>query len=480
LLELPKEIQQLVADGSLPERDARGLVKLSRVSTEHALMFARRVAKAAPDQRDDVLASETEKFLRAVGRALNRAPFELTWPAKPIVLNDDRPDGAPEMLRACAGCPFHFKLDREHHCAQPVCFDLKTKHFLASEVRAAADRLGVPAAAPEEEPVAVEIDYSNQEAIRRLLKTAKSHPELGLRLVSASNNGWVTKEVLKSNHVSLATLNAGAVKKFLGRDSGSGSQPVTTAKPGTPAAKANAKQETRAREKRRGQRSARLHTIEDVKWLVQSVTPVIAAQLTISGPALRYVVAELVKIEYGSAREFYGLQDFSDALATQIKQATGKEQETLLRQRLVLSQIFVHAFDYFNLDGKLKDGFDGVWERVRGKIETLATVGHKSKGSFYTPPEFHPGLGVQLPRGWDEPPTHHTEYNCWSCNRFASNNYLTKANLAEGWEITRAGNKTLNVFCPDCSQKSRKATKAAPADFRGNSAKATKGKGKTK
>jgi ParB/RepB/Spo0J family partition protein len=455
LLELPASMQQGVADGRIPQRVARALKPLARIAPKDAERLASQVEKAKPAQRDTVLSTELSRLLHHKGQRLDLAPFKTNWPPKPIALNGDRPEGAPEVLPDCDGCPFHLIHDRTSYCAERVCYDLKVKHFLKRELQSAVDRLGIPGATlTEEKSTEIVCDgYSDQSSLRRLLQAAKNMPELGLRLQITDDNNWYLRDQLGNGYLRLTSLNPDTVKKYLS----AGAKAV--AKPGTTNAKASERQAAREREKRREGRASRLRAIQDVIWLVKNTTPIIASQLAISGPVLRYVVAELADWEYGQAMEFYGLKDFADDLEAQIKKAAGKEQEALLRQRLALSEIYRHVFGY-SLAPKLKDDFAGVWEKVRGDLQALATDGLKSKVHLYVPPSFHPGLGVTLPSGWDEPPVHHTSYNCWRCGRFASNTYLTKANFAEGWQIKTQGQQTLSVTCPDCVNKSSASAKA--------------------
>jgi hypothetical protein len=76
------------------------------------------------------------------------------------------------------------------------------------------------------------------------------------------------------------------------------------------------------------------------------------------------------------------------------------------------------------------------------------------------------GVGVKLPKGWNEPPIQHTDHNCWHCGRFGSNpDHLLQAELEDGWGCEFQGEKHLDVFCPGCGKKPRKVdpVKAKPA-----------------
>jgi hypothetical protein len=68
---------------------------------------------------------------------------------------------------------------------------------------------------------------------------------------------------------------------------------------------------------------------------------------------------------------------------------------------------------------------------------------------------------TKLPAGWDKPPIHRTEYNCWQCGVFAGQTKVTKRDVAEGWLIEHSQGKAIVVRCPKCPAPKPKAKPAS-------------------
>ena len=59
-------------------------------------------------------------------------------------------------------------------------------------------------------------------------------------------------------------------------------------------------------------------------------------------------------------------------------------------------------------------------------------------------------LGLKLQTGWDKPPIHHTDANCWTCGQFTPGPSITGVDRAAGWEAHVGGAVTCS---PECKRK---------------------------
>lgn len=457
LLELPEPVQASVHNGDMPERIARQFTIIAKIAPQQVEALVKKTTKQPAAEREAFVADELGSLLDHHGRDLERAPWDMNWLKTPIpVTTPHNEDGyAPAELRACSGCPFNFKHNRANYCAMPGCYDLKETLWLKRELERVSAKLGLLAADPGDGAALLfgmgdqhgYHDYhTHTDDVRKLLKAKpERQTEMGLRLVSHHGNWW-QKETLGSSHVALAATNQAAVKRFL--EAGT----TLVISPNTPQGKKDAankqKQAEAASAERRDQRGRILRAEHDVVWLVQHVTPLLAQQLTISGPILRYVVGLLIHGNRTMASQFYGLLDWYDELEDQAEKRASKDADALRRQAIVASQIFEHVFTYEMV--KQSDCWEDVCENLRG----LCTTGDHLE-------EYN--LGVKLPPGWNKPPVHKTDYNCWNCGDFAGQRRLTKRDMESGWTIVEQAGKTIGVTCPDCGGKNIQAViKPAP------------------
>lgn len=72
------------------------------------------------------------------------------------------------------------------------------------------------------------------------------------------------------------------------------------------------------------------------------------------------------------------------------------------------------------------------WERAVKTIEGLCAATE---------------LDLKLPKGWNEPPVHQTESNCWVCGRFTANDHITKIDEGKGWQAAADGAVTCFGAC---------------------------------
>lgn len=447
LLELPEPVQASVHNGDMPERIARQFTVIAKIAPQQVEALVKKTAKQEPAGREEFVASALDDLLDTHGRDLERAPWDMHWLKTPIpVASGKNNDGyLPDELRACAGCPFMVTHNRAKSCAMPGCYDLKQAHWLKLELERVSAKLGILIADPSDGAallfgVGDHNSYHGYHAhtddVRKLLKAKpERQTEMGLRLAS-HDGGWWQKETLGSPHIALAATNLAAVKRFL--EAGT----TLVISPNTPQGKKDAvkqkQQAEAASAQRRDQRGRILRAEHDVVWLVRHVTPLLARQLTIRGPILRYVVGLLIHGNRSLASQFYGLLDWYDALEQQSEKSTGKAADELNRQILVASQIFEHVFTWEMVKQ------DDCWEEVGLHLRDLCTTGEHIQ-------EYN--LGVKLPPGWNKPPIHRTDYNCWTCGDFAGQRRLTKRDMESGWTIVEQAGKTIGVTCPDCGGK---------------------------
>ncbi len=142
---------------------------------------------------------------------------------------------------------------------------------------------------------------------------------------------------------------------------------------------------------------------------------------------------------------YEGLTDWYDNLQSQAEQAgQGKDADALRRELVVAAEIFEHSLGSF--------GDRPTFGHVVDDLADLA-AGDKDE----------PGLGAKLPAGWNKPPIHETDGNCWHCGRFASQRgKLTKGELEAGWQAVGPGG-VRDVRCPDCKDKPAPKPVAKPA-----------------
>jgi ParB-like chromosome segregation protein Spo0J len=70
LLELPEPVQELVNQGELPERFARQLVSVAKAAPKEVVRMVQVIAKAAPEDREEVFDEQLDDLLDEHGRVL--------------------------------------------------------------------------------------------------------------------------------------------------------------------------------------------------------------------------------------------------------------------------------------------------------------------------------------------------------------------------------------------------------------------------
>jgi ParB/RepB/Spo0J family partition protein len=440
LLALPEAVQASIHNGELPERAARELLLVNRLDPAQAARIAGQAMKVEERDRAEAVTQAISEFLRNKGRRLRNAPFDLNWPKQPIKV-EQPVEGQPAEVRACLGCPFFFHYDRQELCAFVECYDLKAQMAVADHLRRVSTKTGIPIAAPSEK---VKIVYDGHQALEglgnywnareRATKLVRAGlPEL--RLVAAKESNHSLNDIVGSEFVALAATQPAAITRWLNAN-GSERKALSAAagkpaKPETPAQKSKRlAAEEREMEARRSGRAAFLKEKQDVLWLLESAAQHIGERLEVSGNALKFLL-NLVHNRYTVSASMW--PEFAAVEEEIWKEAQHSEDNA--RQHVALDVLAQTVLGFH----KPQDAY--VWQNALDAIENLA----------------YEDFGVEakkLPAIWNKPPKHKTDFNCWTCGRFASSTRLTKRDHEAGWTITlMKGGGAFDVACPDCAKQ---------------------------
>ena len=475
LLDLPADVQAQVDAGEVPQRLARQLVNVARTDPQAAQKIAKAIAGAPAASREEALADAMAAHLRGK-LSLGEAPWQADWldPAYSLAVpaldgvdssktvaahalalaaKGARQAGLSE-LRACAGCPHRLVFGVLDYCTLAACFRAKHALFDLQAARRVSDRTGIPLAAKGEQvtPLPKVLSdgsygyYSDEPKVARLKSAFKAQPELGLRVVAGDTRGWFWEHALKEKRVALATVAPAAVKAFLKAAERAPDKPAQSANGKAPTAAAAARSAQRAAEeaaaeKRREARAAWQRELHDCSWLVGHVTPGLAAQLTIRGPVLAYVVQRL-RVELHHAADYPGgLGKMHGDLVQRAQKAKGDEREGLLRQALVAGEVITYCVQ---MPYPMETRKGRLYRELRQAIEALATTGIKER---YLIGGRHLPLGVKLPPDWDRPPVHRTPWNCWHCGAFTGAERVTQRDVTAGWLVHGKAGSPEGVWC---------------------------------
>ena len=448
LLKHSPEIQAHVAAGRLAERQARELRLADRVSRKLAIEIAEAAVQVDERDRGEFITEQIRRALWKCGRNLSNAPFELIWPKEPIAV--EKPGkGEPGEIRACRGCPQLFEYNRSQLCAFVECFDLKTKLGAARLLEQASKRLKIVVAGSDDKiamiyaggshaiAAAMGESWNSRDRVKKLVKAGL--PEL--RLVAAqrdSSNQYDLKEVFGSEHVALAATNKAAVEHWLAENGGKKNVTAVASKPKEETAAEKAKRlarEEKEMTERRAQRAEFLKAKQDVLWLMEHAARLIGDRLTISGPALAFA-EDLVHNRYDVSSSAW--PEFAE-IEARIRKSAKQGDEASRRQHVVLDVVGKKVLGY----SRPERAYD--WPDAQRDIAALVAE--------------HFGVET-MPAGWNKPPIHHTEFNCWHCGKFASNTRLTKRDDADGWAAAWKGKELIQVTCPDCEMGTEDFAKA--------------------
>lgn len=150
-----------------------------------------------------------------------------------------------------------------------------------------------------------------------------------------------------------------------------------------------------------------------------------------------------IEQEFCSHHHTYGATNLLDShLENELKDAAAAQQVALRLARVALHVLSEASHEYNYRIAENEQEF--MFERVRDTVADYCEAPKKDRMRIYHDETF----GVQLPTGWDQPPVHRTEFNCWYCGVFAGNmqEKLTQRDLHEdGW----IDNGKDGVFCSE-------------------------------
>lgn len=434
LLKHAPEIQALVSTGALTERQARDLRLVDRLSRQQAVKIAQAAAKEDERERSEFINEEISRCLGKLGRRLYDAPFNLTWPKEPIAV--DKPNtvkGEPGELRACAGCRFFYQLNRIELCGNPSCYDLKVKAGLAATLAARSKALGIPVAGAGEKIVVVHdgnnlVDgFGSYWEVRPKLQKLVNQKLECLRLIPLKARSYDTPQLTGSAWIGLATTNAAEVKRLVAAGAISAEMKAAKKKATaklSPAELARQKaREAKEMEARRAARAEFNRAKADTLWLLEHCAQLIADRVTIAGGVLDLAL-EAVRRTHDLAADWAETRGL-------FEERSKSKSESDRQMALVLRVLASTVFTGYSL--KQEEAYD--WPRAQRLVEAEAVKTFR----------------VQLPAGWNKPPIHRTEGNCWHCGRFGVQpSRLTRTELAAGWDVTMQATKVTDIECPGC------------------------------
>ncbi len=430
LLALPPEILNNIGegDGKIPQGTARKLVKVARLAPKEVSAAAKRILKD-PDEVEQIVNQTINQHAITINHA-----WDAKWLSTPIGATDK--DGAFE-IGACDGCQAFVNIGKTPYCTNRRCFDAKSQLFVTSELERVSKKHSIPIAQPGEKATVLDLSYDTTARVSAWLK-AKSKPD-HLRLVANTgkqiSGWWHHRDLLGTPEVVLASTDPESLKR---REKVEKSAVPADETPAQRAKRIDKEEQVRA--ERREERALARKEKGDVSWLGSHVAQLLAPQLTIGGSTLSFLLGFIAD----RVRPVGHWEEMEATIAANKKARGGglplKDLEPLWREAILLHLINerISAYDPKQIYN---------WERAVKTIEGLCAATE---------------LDLKLPKGWNEPPVHQTESNCWVCGRFTANDHITKIDEGEGWQTAADGAVTCSDACR--AKKPGKATKA-PAKF---------------
>lgn len=450
LLRLPTAIQAHVISNALPDAIARSLVGVSAVNPKAAQKIADAVAEASKSEKQDTFERMTRNLYWNQLTDLEREHgWSLDWLADaPITVEADLGDG-DHVIGACGGCVFNVN----NKCARKPCFTEKFKLWAAAEVQRVAAKKQIAIAGPDEQTsVLFTGEYHDDDRAQDLLNARKEIKKV-LRLAplaEPSKRYFSLMRVLDSNAVTLVTTDKAAIDAYFVERNAASKSKTSAALSVDKNAETDAERAKRIERERkeldakRAARSKQWKSKYDAIWLVKNASKLIGAQLEIHGDFLKFAESVFCK-EFSAAHGGIEISAYAEALKKEIKNAAdARAADALRRQHIALSVIA--DYGTLNDSGNTPD-FENAHKRIT-KLLTLQPNGWNKNLE---------GFGVALPDGWDVPPIHKTEINCWRCGRFAGNmsEKLTKRDIdEEGW----VDDGSAGVFCSQAHKDAYLAT----------------------
>lgn len=425
---LPEPVVALVQQGALPERHARQLIGLARIQPAKAIEIAQQVAASTdPDTTlDDTLSDYLEK---TGGDLHTESSFPVDW--APDMSADI--EGQPETPPACTLCPNYLAHEHNRFCARPECMKAKQQMWLRAELARLSDKLGIPAAGPDDKVKVLKIDWQNMDTVQALLKRAArmNGPDC-LRLVaddkaSSGAGDHYHRQAIGSDGVLLASTDPNVLKREIAAKE-SKAQPATSAKKEdksaavrteTPEQKRKRIEKDEAQQTENREKRAALHKARyDLVWLILHTAETLADTMQINGGILLFCT-HLTKRFTNSPQ--YDWEEYKAAVAPLEEKFKNLHQQTLIgtpvcdadeseQRRYILVRKFADAISGF----KAEEQFS--WARGLEKVQSVVD-------------EF----ALFPPDGWDQPPIHKTDSNCHICGVFTPGPAITGVDKSHGW-----------------------------------------------
>ncbi len=428
LLRLPKSVLDMVGEGEgqIPQGVARNLAQVAKFPKAHKDIeaLAKQVAKGKiePDGIEEGVDAIVDHYARAIA-----FDWDTHWLSTPREVTDDQ--GA-FTIGACALCPHFVTLHRDRFCAAETgrCYFAKATDYARLELERVSKATHIPVAVPEEKVTVLEVEYRHQARVHGWLHAKQRPDHLRLIFDIERRPTYTTKELLRSDVVLLASTDPQALTR-------AAEVPVKTATE-TPAQKAKREAaEEQARAERRAEKVQKRQAQYDIDWLGLNAARMVSPQITASGVTLKWLAAYVSS--HSPIGPWPAMRARVDEINKLLEQVKGQPREALLKE-----YVLVHLIGH-----RIASTYDPNWhENWENALANLKEVVTDKTDAIVSD-----GLGFKLPAGWNKPPIHQTESNCWHCGRFASMEHLTKRDLEEGWHVVTKDGATHDVICPDCA-----------------------------
>jgi len=290
LLDLPDEVQALVASGALPERFARRLRSIRSLNIDKAIVkVAQETAAHIEDEegrsKEKVFENAYYELVRQKAEALHTAPFDRKWqPKVPADIGDGK-----TLLPACQGCAFNRSIMHTDFCLRPACWKAKVAQHAADITAAIAKTKHLPVAAPDEK-----IRYIDDVNMARAVLSTK-HAAIRLAPKGEQPADYLTRSQHKGNtgseyaRVAVLASQADEVLKIVTDKTAAKSTTKTRTVAPTDWAKKQREQES----KRKAYRAA-------VDATLTNLTPIVAAKLPNDRTSLE-LIATVILMTYNSS-----------------------------------------------------------------------------------------------------------------------------------------------------------------------------------
>jgi len=433
---LPEPVVALVQQGALPERHARQLIGLARIKPAKAVKIAQQVATSTDP--DTTLNDMLSDYLEKTGGDLHEeSSFPVGW--APGMSADI--EGQTEALPACTVCPNYLAHEYNRFCARPVCMKAKQQIWLRAELARLSDKLGIPAAGPDEKVEPLKLDWQTADAVRAMLKRPAKPACLRLVINSGRVEGnHYHRQAIGSDDVLLASTDPNVLKAELEAKKKKGA-PADSAASSKAAAAPAVLKETEAQkakrlereeheaEERREARSALHRARHDLVWLVLHTAEMLAMDMKIEGGILTWCADLTQRYTDNPQTEW---PEYDTSTAEMFKKFT-RLRLALMSEPLELDEFEVRRYILVRMFASRISGFKTEeqfnWARGCERVHDVAET-----------------LNLALPPAWDQPPVHKTNFNCHVCGTFMPGPAITNVDKSHGWLLVN-GVVTCSTKC---------------------------------